>query len=220
MSEVHEAEALARWLDDPQGTPVPDSIDAEVTEAIYALKPALAPAPQLSIEDILDCLLEGPLVDPTVADALRNWLTAGPGTPPPRILPIGVVEATYTLRPEMAPSPTLTIDDILDGVSSGPLASTPPPLRLHTAAENSVSPPLQAPARRWNQTLAGLAVAAIALIVMIPDSATVLSQPTPFDDGSAVANTPELHDVSFAEAEMGSPPPPPKTAPKAEAQTE
>ena len=114
MSEIQEAQALADWLADGGGcTPV---LDADVLEAIYALKPALAPDHSVTIDNILDSLTDGPLVDPAVAESLAEWLGSPPGTPPPRNLPIGVVEATYALRPELAPAPRLSIDDVLSGL--------------------------------------------------------------------------------------------------------
>ena len=54
MSEVQNADALARWLDGVPGTPVPDIIDRDVLETIYALKPEMAPPHNLSIQEVLE----------------------------------------------------------------------------------------------------------------------------------------------------------------------
>ena len=63
------ARDLGRWLDQP-GTPAPDSLDADVIEAIFALKPEYAPAPRITADEILAGLTDGPLVaNPTPATA-------------------------------------------------------------------------------------------------------------------------------------------------------
>ena len=181
MSEIQEAQALADWLADGGGcTPV---LDADVLEAIYALKPALAPAHAVTIDDILDSLTDGPLVDPAVAESLAEWLGSPPGTPPPRNLPIGVVEATYALRPELAPAPRLSIDDVLSGPSEGPLAAQENPdaeggrdthgrRALHRSIRSVDQP---GGTRVWG----AVALAAAILLTVIPDSATVLHAPSP-----------------------------------------
>ncbi len=60
MSENHEAQALARWLEEHPGQAPPADVDPEVIEALYALRPDLAPAPDLRIEDILAAVESGP----------------------------------------------------------------------------------------------------------------------------------------------------------------
>lgn len=197
MSETLQAQALADWLaDGGAGTP---ALDDDVLEAIYALKPELAPPHRLTVEAVLDSVVEGPLVDPAVAQALAEWLRAAPGTPPPQSLPIGVVETTYALRPELAPAPRLSIDDVLEGLSDGPLAAPSTP-RLSTVSTptSSVDAP---PPRRWanlggTRAWGAVALAAAILLTVIPDSATVLNAPSPYESG-AIADAPVLHDVSF-----------------------
>lgn len=56
------------------------------------------------------------------ASLLADWLEKPPGTPPPEGLDPESVEACYALRPELAPAPTVSLDDILAGVSEGPFA--------------------------------------------------------------------------------------------------
>lgn len=58
------------------------------------------------------------------ASALQRWL-ASPGTRPPADLDEDVVEAVYTLRPDLAPAPRVSAADILASITSGPLAGTP-----------------------------------------------------------------------------------------------
>ncbi len=55
--------ALADWLDQP-GTEPDEHLDPEVLEAVYALRPDLAPAPRVSADDILASITEGPLALP------------------------------------------------------------------------------------------------------------------------------------------------------------
>jgi len=187
MNEHHEAEALADWL---AGGAQPLGLDPLVVEAVLALRPELAPPHGVDVEDVLDSLLEGPLVNPAVAEALNHWLEAGPGTAPPSILPVGVVESAYALRPELAPAPSLTIDDILLGVSSGPLAESS---EVGPTAEL-----IELPSPWWRRRSVGLfAMAAIALIVVVPGAQQVMNQPTPFDGIEAVADAPQVRGVGF-----------------------
>lgn len=55
------------------------------------------------------------------ASLLAEWLER-PGTPPPEGLDPDVIQSTLALRPEMAPAPSVSLDDILAGVSEGPFA--------------------------------------------------------------------------------------------------
>jgi hypothetical protein len=161
---------------------VPDDLDPSVVEAIYALRPALAPPLGLDIADVLDALQEGPLVEPVVAAALEQWLAAGPGAAPPGVLPIGVVEATYALRPEMAPGPSLSIEDVLAGVTEGPLAvKSTQDIKLVEQTH------AQAPSRWWGRPAVGLALmAAVAMLVVLPEADQVMVTPDPFMAEKAV----------------------------------
>jgi len=58
----------------------------------------------------------------TQALLLAEWLDQ-PGTPPPVGLDPDVVQAAIALRPELAPAPTVSLDDILAGVTTGPFAA-------------------------------------------------------------------------------------------------
>lgn len=69
--EETQAESLARWLEQPPGTPPPEDVDIDVLEAMYALRPELAPAPRLSVDDILGSVTAGPLAAPAPADVGR-----------------------------------------------------------------------------------------------------------------------------------------------------
>lgn len=58
----------------------------------------------------------------TQASLLADWLEQ-PGTPPPVGLDPDVVQAAIALRPELAPAPSVSLDDILAGVTTGPFAA-------------------------------------------------------------------------------------------------
>ncbi len=60
MTEINEPRLLAEWLDAHPGEPPPEGVDAEVVEAVYALRPDLAPAPRVTIDDILAGVTTGP----------------------------------------------------------------------------------------------------------------------------------------------------------------
>ena len=54
------------------------------------------------------------------AKLLAEWL-AHPGESPPDALDTDVVEAMISLRPELAAPPRVSVDDILAGVTTGPV---------------------------------------------------------------------------------------------------
>lgn len=202
MSETLEAAALADWLSKSPSGAIPAALDAEVAETIIALRPEYAPPHSVTADAVLAALTEGPLVDPAVADALRTWLDAGPGTPPPATLPIGVVETTYALRPEMAPSLALGIDDILNEVSEGPLAPAPVvPLHAprHAPVEKIVGDAISSSRRKWwtGTSVTVTAVAATALMFIAPIAEKATHAPSPYNDGrTAMATEPSTQTLS------------------------
>ncbi|MFK7930040.1 MAG: hypothetical protein AB8H79_17735 [Myxococcota bacterium] len=106
----------------------------------------------------------------TQALALAQWLDANPGTQPPADVDADVLEAVYAFRPDLAPAPSLTVEEILAGVTAGPLlAPAPQPL-----ADSGQSPaPANDPRPRgWLPWALGgasaLAAAAIALVLVMP----------------------------------------------------
>ena len=133
MSETHHAELLATWLQDHPGQEPPASLldgAPDVVEAVYALRPDLAPAARVTIDDVLARVTEGPLaaegVGRAAIEGLVSWLSAHPGAEPPADVAPEVVEAVYALRPDLAPAPRVDISDILGAVTSGPLATMEP----------------------------------------------------------------------------------------------
>ena len=60
MTPEEQAKALSEWLEKPPGNPPPEGIDKDVLEAIYVFQPERAPAANLTVEDILQLVEEGP----------------------------------------------------------------------------------------------------------------------------------------------------------------
>ncbi len=68
LSIEAQADRLARWLDEHPGSAPPADLDEEVLEAIYLLRPDLAPAASLNIDDILAEITTGPFAAPQAQD--------------------------------------------------------------------------------------------------------------------------------------------------------
>lgn len=60
MTEEEKAQRLATWLAGPAGGDPPADLDDDVLSAVYILKPSHAPAPRVSIDDVLASVTEGP----------------------------------------------------------------------------------------------------------------------------------------------------------------
>jgi hypothetical protein len=69
MTEFNEPRLLANWLDAHPGEAPPAGIEAEVVQAVYALRPDLAPAPRVSLDDILGGVRAGPFAPTDTASA-------------------------------------------------------------------------------------------------------------------------------------------------------
>lgn len=69
MSVEQQAQALADWLADNPGAEPPAGVDTDVIEAVYSLRPDLAPAPRVSMDDILGMVSSGPLAAPAIVAA-------------------------------------------------------------------------------------------------------------------------------------------------------
>lgn len=61
MTQEEQATVLARWLSEPPGTLPPPELDPDVVESMYALRPELAPAPDVDLDEILASVSAGPL---------------------------------------------------------------------------------------------------------------------------------------------------------------
>ncbi len=57
------------------------------------------------------------------AAQLARWLDEHPGSAPPEGVDPDVLETIYALRPDLAPAPSFSIDDILAEVTTGPFAA-------------------------------------------------------------------------------------------------
>ncbi|MEC8423849.1 MAG: hypothetical protein VX000_08735, partial [Myxococcota bacterium] len=200
-TESHQAELLARWLSEsPPGairSAPPSGLDADVVDAISALRPDCAPTPRVGIDDILLEVADGPLaeaVDPAAAGALGALLE---GASSPHELDPDVLDAVSVLQPARAPAPRVSIDDILAAVEAGPLA------RAHTTdapdgtvptgdgshAHRSGAPPAarrRLPTWVW-PSLGGIAMAATALLFVAPVAQQAMDAPP----AGSVASEPE-----------------------------
>jgi len=156
------------------------------------------------------------MTDPRQEALLAQWLD-DPSSGPPEGLENDVVESMIALRPELAPAPGVSLDDILAGVTEGPFtARSDAPVSLisdeELEARRSEMPPSQAEiidlaaARRRRRRIWGavgtLAAAALVLFIIVPQSfdgsvdapapADVLTEPSPqveppataFDEGA------------------------------------
>ncbi len=68
MSEQNDIQRLVTWLEGHPGDPPPADLDPEVVEAVYMLRPDLAPAPRVKIEDIFARIETGPLAERSPAE--------------------------------------------------------------------------------------------------------------------------------------------------------
>ncbi len=74
------------------------------------------------------------------AARLARWLDDHPGAAPPDGVDPDVLETIYALRPELAPAPSFSVDDILAGITTGPFAQ---PAATGELVELSLPPPSQ-----------------------------------------------------------------------------
>ncbi len=237
MTPDRQAQLLADWLQQEPGTEPHAELDSDAVEAVYALRPDLAPAPRLTIEDVLAEVREGPFAaeDAQAVTALVDWLEDNPGAEPPADVDPDVVEAVYALRPDLAPPPRVDLADIFDAVKTGPFAAgssatvgpgaSPAAIDASTpktgeggqvvslAAARARPPVAAAPTRvrrpaRWVVPgLGGLAVAAVALMLVLPNAQPVLDAPTPFAASETVAQKPAAEPAPAAVDEDAAPSP-------------
>ena len=131
------------------------------------------------------------MTTPTPEELLAQWLD-DPAAGPPKGLDDEVVQAMIALRPELAPAPTIGLDDILAGVSEGPFArrSELPVSTIsdeELEARRSEMPISQAEivdlaaARKRRNRIWGavgtMAAAALVLVVVIPQSGDLSEAP-------------------------------------------
>lgn len=95
MTPEKQASLIAEWLEQPPGTAPPEGVDPDALQAIYALRPDLAPAPRVGIDDILAGVSEGPFARtaevPVARTAEVPISEAPPAEAPPQEEPAGQV---------------------------------------------------------------------------------------------------------------------------------
>jgi hypothetical protein len=150
------------------------------------------------------------------AARLAAWLEAPAGTEAPDDLGEDALGAAYLLRPDLAPVPRVTLDDILSGVSAGPFAAgreasaVQDPVGglaandvagFHEGGAGAVAPatpPVEAPARArrgwWASPLVGLGLAAAAAAAVIVPGWRDLDRP----GGEPAAREQSREDVAAA----------------------
>jgi len=119
--------SLAQWLDAPTSDPE-GSLDPEVLEAVYALRPDLAPAPRVSADDILASITEGPLAAdaPPVPSSLPSPEEAGPtATPAPANRSLASWGGWGGIGLAMAAAATFALVGLPVFQASGPQPSAP-----------------------------------------------------------------------------------------------
>jgi hypothetical protein len=106
------ADALGRWLAarEPGGwlRSPPIDLDLEVVEAVFALRPDLAPPASTSAEDVLRTL-DG-------AARLERWLDGGSADG----VDLDVRASVFAMAPHRAPAAALTADDLVAALRGGP----------------------------------------------------------------------------------------------------
>ncbi|MDG1481155.1 MAG: hypothetical protein P8R54_16305, partial [Myxococcota bacterium] len=143
FAETGEGAALADWLD--SGT-LSDAIDADVQEAVFALRPGLAAAPRVDMDDIFGAVTTGPFAQdaaPEVAPVVslmearqqrasrRRWWAPVGAVAAAAVALLMVNPVVMTLpEPTMdlaleAPSPTLEAKRA--PAAEAPVAAAPPP---------------------------------------------------------------------------------------------
>ena len=72
MTTEDKSIALMGWLEANPGEPPPANVEPEVIEAVYALRPDLAPKPAVDIAMILDKIEEGPFAENNSRESVRE----------------------------------------------------------------------------------------------------------------------------------------------------
>jgi hypothetical protein len=117
---------------------------------------------------------------------LSAWLAEPPGTPAPEGLPPEVLAAVVLLRPDRAPAPRVSLDEVLQSVTTGPFAAG----QTAAAGEGSVVALRPRQVRRWwaGAALGGVLAAAAALLFVVPMAGRQAPAPSLAErEGQAVA---------------------------------
>ena len=139
---------LADWLENPQ---FPSGLPSELEEALLVFRPDLAPPPRIDIDELWEEALE---IRETVMDETKDLVTE-----------IFAQESVGTVP--------ISIDDILDSVTTGPLAAREAVDQLSdddNLKEDGPSNDNVIPFRRWatSPLVYGGLAAAMALFILLP----------------------------------------------------
>ena len=182
MSDNHQAELLARWLSGAgRGELAPEELEADAVEAVFALRADLAPTPRVGIDDILDGVEVGPFAVAAAEEAavLADWLDSiedGDAD-----LDMDIQEAIYALRPDLAPAPRVTMDDIFGTVTGGPFAQAAAEPE-GTVVSLAAAREKRASKRRSWWALPGVGAIAAAAVALLMINPAVMNMPEPMQD--------------------------------------
>ena len=83
MTTENQVHLLLPWLETHPGEPPPEGLDPEVVETVYVLRPDLAPAPRIGIDDILARVESGPFAPRSAPEKTSQmspiWIWGGGG---------------------------------------------------------------------------------------------------------------------------------------------
>ena len=215
----------------------PAGLDAEVVEAVDALRPDLVPLPADGLSAALSELVDGPLaLGPSGAEAeearrLAEALAASEPVDPetlgpeaytalaalrPSALPVPGLDAAELAGP--VPSPEERVRSHLEKTRSVPKASSP----LPPSAVARTPPPAPANQRRWVLPgLSAVAMVAAVLVVVLPAGPGLMQQESPFSApvealdeavSAPMAETEALEEAVVADTPTFAAAPPPRAS--------
>jgi hypothetical protein len=131
MSTENQVQLLMSWLESHPGELPPEGLEPEVVEAVYVLRPDLAPAPRIGIDDILARVESGPFASRATPEKRSRmspiWIWGGGGL-------AAAAMALFVVLPmqgEVAEMPS--VSEIMDAAALAPepesdVALVTPPL--------------------------------------------------------------------------------------------
>lgn len=203
--EEREAQQLARWLEQHPGAEPPADISPEVVEAVYALRPELAPAARVTVSEILERVNEGPLAraTPAAAPGARREVAADDDSAIDVVISF---KPTATTEPEEQDSESDIVVPFVDSLTDEHDVA-------HPDAAN-VGPSLWRRARPWlfGGGAVTLLAAALLLVVIGPmafQAGSPLQEQAPALDDLAAAPSPQVAATESAAEPIEAAPAPP-----------
>ena len=193
MSE-RQAQHLRDWLDSLESVPV--GLDPDVIETVLALRPELARAPKIDLDELIASIEAGPLAS-NEPKKLAAWLEQGGEAPPS--LNKAVKEAVIALKPDLASPPSLGPEELASALpdQGGGLPSSLAPHREEPK-----------PANRWNFALIGtLLAAALVLFIIVPQHSEVQPSHTAVAEKAEVAVERVIEKPSPSQGDLSPEPP-------------